>query len=110
MEKEYKYDGETFLLEYSEEGYIKVTYQDQVGILGVAENGTPDLPYRWAVGISSARAGLLTSGTSTRANVEGNLNSLCADLMRNHQISESRKSFKPKGVRETIEEYYKKLP
>lgn len=110
MTKEYKHDGETFLLEYSDEGYIKVTYKDQVGVLGIAQGGTADSPYRWAVSSGSARGGVVGSGTSSGNGLDRNLNGLCADLIRSHQRSEASKNFDPKEARETIEEYYKKLP
>ena len=50
------------------------------------------------------------SGTSSGDDLDRNLNGLCADLIRSHQRSEASKNFKPKEARETIEEYYKKLP
>ena len=110
MTKEYKYDGEIFLLEYSDEGYIKATYKEQVGVLGIAQGGTTDSPYRWTVGSGSVQGGVVRSGTSSGDDLDRNLNGLCADLIRSHQRSEASKNFKPKEARETIEEYYKKLP
>ena len=110
MTKEYKYDGNTFLLEYSDEGYIRVTYRDQVGVLGIAQNGTLDSPYRWSVGIDSASSGLVRSGTSSGDELERNLIGLCKDLMQSQRWSEALKAFKPEDAREGLKEYYEKLP
>ena len=110
MTKEHKYDGDTFLLEYSDEGYIRVTYKDQIGVLGIAQNGTLDSPYRWSVGIDSTPSGLLRSGTSSGNELERNLNGLCKDLIQSHRRSEELKAFRPEDAREKIKEYYEKLP
>ena len=42
MAKEYKHQGETFLLDDSKGCYVKITYKDQVGYLGVNLQGSAE--------------------------------------------------------------------
>ena len=109
MGTEYKYEGETFLLDDSKGCYVEVTYKDQTGYLGLAFGGTEDMPYRWSDGRPDHQ-GYLNSGNSSGKDPEKNLQGLCKDLIRRHRVAESRKAFDPEKACETLHEFVGKLP
>ena len=96
----YEHGGETFQLDDSEGCYIKVTYRDMVGYVGVNLNdGTSDRPYSWsAPGLSgTATKDGVTGGGVGVGKMEDGLKAVCAWLIQRYREAEGRKNFKPGG-------------
>ena len=111
MAKEYKHQGETFLLNDSKGCYVKVTYKDQVGYLGVNLQGSAESPYCWwDDGDRPVTPDGLRFGNSNSVDEEGNLRALCGSLLRRHKQAEARKVFNPKEVCHSLHEFVKGLP
>ena len=109
MPKEYKHQGETFLLDDSKGCYIEVTYHEAVGYVGVHLNGTKENPYCWQTNDRRVTDDGLTNGNSTGGELSDNLNALCSELLRQHQVHEAKKEFQPEQACKGLHEFYEKL-
>ena len=111
MVKEYKYQGETFRLDDSKGCYVKVTYNNQVGYLGVNLQGSAQSPYCWwDDGDRPVTLDGLRFGNSNGVEEEGNLRALCASLLHRHQEAEAHKAFDPKEACHSLHEFVNGLP
>lgn len=106
MASEFKYQGETFLLDDSKGCYIEVTYKDQVGYVGVKLQGTQGEPYCWwADSQSVVTPEGLTNGLSEGPSLQSNVQALCKDLIRRQQEAEARKSFDSEAACKSLHEF-----
>ena len=73
--KEYKYQGETFLLDDSKGCYVEVTYKGLKGVVSVniGENRSDQSPYSWNID---------GSGRSGTHSFKETLDSLCDQLLK----------------------------
>ena len=102
MAKEYKYEGETFLVDDSKGCYLEVSYQHIVGYVGVWVVGTPDRPYAWSPKRRLVTDEGLGNGSAPSATIESGLDNLCAYLLNQYQEEMGRKSFKPDEACEAL--------
>ena len=110
MSTEYKYQGETFLLDDSKGCYIEVTYRDQLGHVGVNLQGTKDAPYAWSVNRPSRiTADGLSSGVSSGPDEESNLLVLCHEMLRLQREAEARKAFNREAACKSLHEFVEAL-
>lgn len=109
MGKEYRYEGETFLLDDSEGCYIKVTYKAHEGYVGVNLKGTPEQPYCWYTSSKHVTKDGLTLGNVHGPTIIDNLNVLCSAILRNARDAEARKEFNPEEACEALHEFVEKL-
>ena len=111
MIKEYKYEGEAFLLDDTKGCYTEVSYKDQVGYVGVNLQGTAESPYAWwAEGSSWVTPDGLVNGNSNGPDMASNLRALCGDLIRRHRREQAREAFKPEEACESMHEFVESLP
>ena len=111
MSKEYKYEEETFLLDDSKGCYVKVTYKNQLGYLGVNLEGSAERPYCWwDDGDRPVTPDGLRFGNATGVEEEGNLRALCGSLLRRHREAEARKVFNRREACDSLHEFVKGLP
>ena len=111
MTKEFKFEGETFLLDDSKGCYIEVTYKDQIGHVGVNLQGTKNTPFVWYAN----RPDLVTPdglkvGNSNGPDEASNLQALCSDLLRLQRQAEGRTAFNPEEACKSLHEYVESLP
>ena len=78
MNKEYKYQSETFKIDDSKGCYIEVTYRDQKGYLGVYLQGTAEKPLCWYDNQSVVTKDGLKAGNVVGRDMEAGLRALCA--------------------------------
>lgn len=110
MNKKYIRNGNTFLLDDSKGCFIEVTFDEQVGYLGVNLQGTNERPYCWRTGGSHrVTPDGLTSGNSNGGSIEDNLNALCDELVRIQALAEAQESFKPEAACKALHEYTQKI-
>ena len=110
MATEYKYEGETFLLDDSKGCYAEVTYKDQVGYVGVNLQGTPGTPYSWRPELSQrVTPEGLTRGISSGGDFESNLHALCTEPVRRQREAEAHKRFDPEAACKSLHEFVEKL-
>ena len=111
MTREYKYDGETFVLDDAKGCYIEATYKDQVGYVGVNLQGTAEAPYLWWPEQSRwVTSDGLTNGNSSGGDLASNLRAMCRDLLSRHRQEEARKAFRPKEACKSLHEFAQSLP
>lgn len=111
MPKEYKHEGETFLLDDSKGCYIEVTYENLTGYVGVHLGGTVDTPYCWWPEKHQwVTNDGLTNGNSNGKELSTNLDALCRELLRQYQEDEARQKFQPEQACKSLHEFYEKLP
>ena len=111
MAKQYKYEGEPFLLDDTKGCYTEVLYKDQVGYVGVNLRGTADMPYSWRVeGFDWVTPDGLQGGNANGTDMESNVRGLCADLLRRHREASARKAFKPEEACKSMHEFVESLP
>ena len=119
MAKEFKCDGETFLLDDSKGCFVEVTYdehQEYVGVVGVSTNGTESTPY--AVSIISTPNGSdrdkVIKGNQVVGNGAGDLDTAiaqcCAALIKTRRRYEGRKQFDPEAACRKLHEEFENLP
>ena len=117
MVKEYKYQGETFQLDDSEGCYIKVTYHDMVGYIGVnLNNASPERPYHWSVaggkfGNPRVTKDGIGGGGVTAGNMDDGMQALCKHMVEMRREDEERKRnpFKPEEACHALHEFVEKL-
>lgn len=108
-QKEYEYQGETFLLDDSKGCYIEVTYKNVVGYVGVYDRGTKDTPYIYSVGAGGVNNGRVASGNVERGSIQHVLDKLCGALTREQQSWEARNAFDQKEACETLHKFVENL-
>lgn len=106
MATEYKYEGETFLLDDSKGCYVEVTYKDQIGHVGVNLQGTADAPYAWYANQPSlVTPDGLKAGKSSGTSEEDNLRALCAELIRLQREAEAHAAFDAEAACKSLHEF-----
>ena len=121
--KEFKHDGETFLLDDSQGCYVAVYHAERegepVGYVGVALNGGTDMhPYaatywssanrNWAYGNRVTPDGLEQGGRM--ANIESGLEWSCQAYLNDLRELRGREAFKPEAACEALHKYVGELP
>ena len=110
MTTDYKYAGQTFMLDDSQGCYIKVTYKNRHGFVGVSLKGTADEPYIWFPGDDyPVTPDGLPHGNSFGKTLEVNLNALCDHLIREDRLEMDRKSFEPKDACDELHKFVKTI-
>lgn len=120
MTKEFKHDGETFLLDDSKGCFVEVTYaehQEYVGCAGVSVDGTEDNPYA-AVTIStpngSSRHQAIKDDRIYRGDRTGDLETAirkcCTSLIAIRRRDEERKQFDSEAACRNLHEQFENLP
>ncbi len=114
MPKEYKYDGETFLLDDSKGCYIEVTYEGLTGYVGVnlSSEGTQATPYAWAV-LNHIGGVVVDDGLNDGlkvSTIEEGLRRLCNWLIQHHTEQQAHKAFDREKACGELHEFYEKLP
>ena len=101
--KEYKYQGETFLLDDSNGCYVEVTYKGLKGVVSVniGDNRSEQSPYSWNID-GSGRSGMYS--------FKETLDSLCDQLLRKFRAAEAAAAFDPKLYCEVLHDGVKNLP
>lgn len=110
MSKTYAYNGEKFEVDDSEGCYLKVTYTDIVGYVGVYLQGTASNPYGWALaqyGWRRTKDGL--QDASAVSNEQRGLDRLCDALIREYRERQAKAEFKPEEACQQLHDFYKKL-
>ena len=119
MAKEFKHDGETFLLDDSKGCFVEVTYaehQEYVGVVGVNIRGTASAPY--AVNVISTPNGSGRDRVIKGDQVDGNsardmgdaLDKCCKSLVDARLQDEDRNQFDPEATCHNLHEYLASLP
>ena len=112
MVKKREYEGYTFLLDDSKGCYIEVTFNEQMGYVGVnLTNGTPEAPYSWStpsVAGDAAEDGI-TGGIQVSGTLENCLTNLLRHLIQQRRMNDARKQFEPEKACEELHEYFKEL-
>ena len=100
--KEYKYNDETFFLDYTEECGIVITYHDQIGDVRVDPQGTKDRPYTYRDRNNSTFK--FTAKSENEA-----VDRCCRMLLGAHERAESHKEFNPEDACHDLHEWFDKL-
>ena len=111
---EYQYRGETFMV-LAAEGEaccVEVRYKDRVGYLGVPQDATPRMPYRFTLEADNATpekigmgvAQSVSADTSIEDAFVRNLNALCSLMLRVHLAAERDKAFDRKAAEDALHE------
>ena len=109
--REHKHLGETFQLDDSGGAYIKATFGELSGYVGVNLDGTTDRPYiAITCGGTATIDGIPGGSGVVGASVGSLLDSLCQDMIRRRQECEARQAFKPETASEVLHEFVKGLP
>ena len=114
--KEYKYQGETFLLDDSKGCYVEVTYDkvpDRVGIIAVALRGTKEKPYvRMTMHRGATNDRLTPNGVDEEGHgsYESILGQVCSRLINAHREREAKEQFNPEEACHALHEAVSKLP
>ena len=105
MGTEYKFEGETFLLDDTKGCYVEATYGGQIGYVGVNPHGTAETPYFWWPDETNwvTPDGLTNGNPGT--DMQSSLNALCAQLLRQYREAEARKTFKPEDACGSLHEF-----
>ena len=101
--KEYKYQGETFLLDDSKGCCVEVTYKGLKGVVSVniGDNRSDQSPYSWNID---------GSGRSGTHSFKETLDSLCDQLLKKFRAAEAAAAFDPKLYCEVLHDGVKNLP
>ena len=111
MTREFKFEGETFLLDDSNGCYVEANYKDQVGYVGVNLQGTANVPYLWWTdGSGPVTSEGLNYGNSSGADEVSNIRAVCTALLRKQREAEARKAFKPEEACRSLHAYVEALP
>ena len=111
MKTEYKYEGETFLLDDSKGCYTEVTFAGMTAYVGVnLHNGTDDQPYTFTIenqhvdddGIKLPTGGSLATPDSA-------LQRACTYLLARHSEQQAHESFDQKQACENLHQFIKSL-
>ena len=109
MTKLYKSAGEEFELDDSEGCYIKVTYKDQVGCVGVNLQGVEGKPYVWYGELRAATKDGLQYGFSSGLDLQKNLDALCSKLVDQQREADEQAAFKPEDSCQALHEFVQQL-
>ena len=110
MTKQKEHRGEKFEIDDSEGCYLKVTYGELAGYVGVYLQGTEDQPYGW--GLSHYGWRVTKDGLQDANNVstiEEGLTRLCDALIREDQQRRGKAAFKPEEACSKVHEFYSRL-
>ena len=113
MARQYRYKEEVFELDDSQGCYVKVSYKDKVGYLGVnLRSGTQDNPYAWWSNPSTSvitKDGLL-GGNVNGGGLEDNLNALCTQVLAEYRQGEAHRALQPEVACQSLHNFLKTLP
>ena len=110
MAIEYKFQGESFILDDSKGCYIEVTYKEQTGYMGVYLKGTAEKPLCWYDKPGVVTKDGLQAGNITSGDPEAGMQALCKQLLANHRLAEKRRAFRPEEVCKSLHEFVHTLP
>ena len=113
--REYKYKEETFQLDDSSGCYVKATYKNLTGYVGVniGVNATDQNPYVWYTDKrieNYVTPEGLKFGNGNGPSFESNLDALCDSLLREFHTQEAAKAFNRAKYCEELSEAVKNLP
>ena len=123
MAKEFKHDGETFLLDDSKGCFVEVTYaehQEYVGVVGVSIKGTESSPHAVSV-ISTPNGSVrhkaiegdkITRGDIVRdtRDISAAIHKCCEQLIAVRRQYEVRKQFDSEAACRNLHEQFENLP
>ena len=102
----YKYKDVEFDMDDSAGCYIEVSYKDVKGYVGVNLSGDSASRFLWFSEPSALVKDGLRYGNSNGDSLENNMNAVCEDLLRRHELAERVKAFDSKAKEAACEELH----